>query len=92
MGWSDHTCEPGVIYAAVAARTDYIEFHIDLEDMAGNESQHGHVWNPAKIKETIETVRIMERAWASPDYKPYTEEERNQRADPLDGKRPRILK
>ena len=91
-GWSDHSCEEGVIYQAVAKGIEHVEFHIDLEDMAGNESQHGHVWPPSKIKHVIQTAQIMDEADASCDYEMITEEERNQRADPLDGKRPRILK
>ena len=91
-GWSDHSCEEGVIYQAASTGVKYIEFHLDLEDMAGNESRHGHVWPPFKIKHVIQTVQIMDEADASCDYEMPTEEERNKRADPIDGKRPRILK
>ena len=91
MNWSDHTVEPGVIYSAVGRCAEYIEFHLDIEDMAGNESKHGHVWNPSKIRDVIRTVRVMENSWWSSDHRDYDYNDTNKRADPIDGKRPRIL-
>lgn len=91
-GWSDHTVQPGVIYSAVSHGVEYVEFHLDLEDMAGNESKHGHVWRPCDIKRVISDCKIMDIANNSPDFRLYTEDERNQRADPIDGKRPRLNK
>ena len=92
MNWSDHTVEPGVIYSAVGRCAEYIEFHLDIEDMAGNESKHGHVWNPSKIRDVIRTVRVMENSWWSSDHRDYDYNDTNKRADPIDGKRPRILR
>lgn len=89
-GWSDHSRQPGVIYAAVASGIEFVEFHIDLEDMAGIESKHGHVWPPQDIRKVIYDSSVIDVALASEYYKPYTEEDRNKRADPIDGRRPRL--
>jgi N-acetylneuraminate synthase len=88
-GYSDHTKEPGVIYKAAHILTDgFIEFHLDLWDMQGQETKHGHVWCPDAIKEVIHNVRVGESAMGCEH--PVTEEQRMQRADPIDGKRPII--
>jgi N-acetylneuraminate synthase len=86
IGWSDHTRHPGVIYAAIAHGAEVIEFHMDLEDGKGWESEYGHCWLPHEIQEVIDNVRIGEIA-----SQPVTENTltalRQQRTD-TDGMRP----
>lgn len=87
VGWSDHSHEPGIIYKAISNGADWIEFHLDLDDMHGWESKYGHCWRPDEIKQVINDVRKGERADAlSIDSK--LNDLRKQRADPSDGMRP----
>ena len=86
IGWSDHTVEPRVIYKAIELGAEIIEFHFDLEDGQGFESEIGHCWKPSKIKEVIHNVKIGEEA-----YKKYDTNEletKKWRTDPSDGMRP----
>lgn len=85
VGWSDHTCHPGIIYAAIAHGAEVIEFHLDLEDGKGWESEYGHCWLPSEIKPVIDNVRIGEIA--SQPSKQDLERLRQQRTD-TDGIRP----
>jgi sialic acid synthase SpsE len=87
-GYSDHTANPLTI--KIAARLFYdenaiIEYHLDLDDMAGAESHIGHVWSESKIMQTIKEVRELE-ACNFETYKP----DLSQRADPSDGLRPML--
>jgi N-acetylneuraminate synthase len=86
VGWSDHTCEPGVIHAAVGKGAQVIEFHFDLSDVKGSEFHYGHCWIPEEIKNLIYDVRMGELACEVADTD-FTEERQN-RADPSDGLRP----
>jgi N-acetylneuraminate synthase len=43
-GWSDHSREEAVLYAAAGAGAEIIEFHMDLDDFNGYEYRHGHCW------------------------------------------------
>ncbi len=63
FGWSDHTTHPGVIYKAISMGMTDIEFHFDLDDRLGFESQIGHCWSPVKIEEVINNVRAGEKAY-----------------------------
>lgn len=87
VGWSDHTCEPGVIFAAINYGAEIIEFHLDLDDMKGVESEYGHCWSASKISKVINDVRIMEITMKSGDIK-NKEELRLERASRIDGLRP----
>lgn len=85
VGWSDHTTEPGVIYRAIDLGARVIEFHYDLDDMAGVESSVGHCWRPDQIAEVIHNVKIgdsAEMSFASKTDAP------KWRTDPADGMRP----
>lgn len=62
IGYSDHTKLPGAIYAAVALGTNIIECHIDLYDLGGNESQHGHCWIPKELKPVIKDSKDLRKA------------------------------
>jgi len=63
-GWSDHTTERAVIFAAVMAGAKVIEFHFD--DGFGIEK--GHSWTPWIISSVIETVKDMEVAMGSDNW------------------------
>ncbi len=91
-GWSDHTCSPPVIYAAIANGYNMFECHFDLSDCKGNESSYGHCWTPTVLRETISTTHTMHKHIHScrlqldltrPDRSEYVN-----RADPSDGMRP----
>lgn len=48
VGWSDHTCSPTVVRAAVWRwNADLVELHFDLEDGLGAESAHS--WKPSMV-------------------------------------------
>lgn len=86
VGWSDHTGRPGVIFAAVAAGANTIEFHLDL-DGDGREFAHGHVWLPHEIQAVIDDVEDFKHA----HLRGATHSDlRSQRTDPIDGMRPII--
>lgn len=87
FGWSDHTVQPGVIYAAAANEIDCIEFHLDLEDGQGLEYKHGHCWRPSQIKSVIKTVRVMEAA-NTPIIEKLPSDNYKWRSDSEDGMRP----
>lgn len=89
IGWSDHTTEPGVIYKAIELGAEVIEFHLDLNDGLGNESQIGnsnHCWPPYKIKKVIDNIKIGEIAEFTSDSR--EDEAKKWRTDPEDGLRP----
>ena len=89
FGWSDHSGSPGVIHKAIHMGADTIEFHLDLEDMAGSESVHGHCWTPSRIGSVISDVRIGQAAEpVRPEWYEYRKKLRNQMTDPVDGQRP----
>jgi N-acetylneuraminate synthase len=69
IGWSDHSCEPGVIQKACIYGADHIEFHFDLKDKKGHESEIGHCWTPTYIKRVIHDVKIASKAeFGEKDY------------------------
>ena len=92
VGWSDHSVSPGVIYRAVnrwCARM--VEFHLDL-DGSGKEFSMGHCWLPEQMAPVIETVRASLQAAGNGEKVPAPSEleDRDWRADPTDGLRPRL--
>lgn len=84
IGWSDHTVNPLIINAAIAMGAEVVEFHLDLEDMRGRESKHGHCWRPSDIKDVIKNHHQILEAFV---IKKIDEELRLSRRDP-DGFRP----
>ena len=92
IGWSDHTTHPSVVYQAIASGATMIEFHLDLADREGWESEYGHCWTPDKMGDVIETVRYMEKARGihipPAAIQGKWDELRNQRTSPKDGMRP----
>ena len=89
FGWSDHSGSPGVIHKAIGMGADTIEFHLDLEDMAGSESSYGHCWTPSQIGSVIRDVRIGQAAEpVRSEWYEYRKKLRTQMTDPVDGQRP----
>ena len=90
VGWSDHTCQPSVIYRAFHKFNSHLlEAHIDL-DGKGVEFKFKHCWLPSKISEVIYNIQEGLSADGSSNLKPRKKElvERNWRSDPSDGLRP----
>ena len=87
-GYSDHTREPAAIYAAVANGADRIEMHLDLDNMKGAESIHGHCWPVTMAAETIHTARKIAGVLANTTDRTGCEKMRKWRNDPEDGMRP----
>jgi N-acetylneuraminate synthase len=92
VGWSDHSVNPLVIQRAVQRwDASLIEFHFDL-DGTGAEFSSGHCWLPEQIAPVIRDLRESLRADGVPQKVPQLAEteEREWRADPSDGLRPRL--
>lgn len=90
MGWSDHTVDVAAIFAALKCGATTIEFHFDLDDMSGAESNCGHVWNFSKAKEMIELVKKYEESMSMEQHilTEKAEAAKKIMADPVDGLRP----
>lgn len=92
IGWSDHSVSPAVINRAVHHwGASLIEFHLDL-DKTGEEFSAGHCWLPEQMKMVIAGVNDALEADGDGIKKPSPSEatDREWRADPTDGLRPRI--
>ncbi len=89
-GWSDHTRTPAVIERAVhhwdAAA---VEFHLDL-DGEGAEYASGHCWLPEEIAPVIARIRqsLIADGTGFKEPQPSEIDDREWRADPIDGMRP----
>jgi N-acetylneuraminate synthase len=92
VGWSDHTRRPAVIERAVH-RWDAaaVEFHLDL-DGKGAEYASGHCWLPEEIAPVIARIResLVADGTGFKGPQPSELDDRNWRADPTDGRRPRL--
>ena len=89
-GWSDHSVDAGVLRRAVLFwKSSMIEFHLDIDGL-GNEFETGHCWLPDGIEPVIQELKngaVMD----GEDMicvTPSEYNDRNWRADPLDGLRP----
>jgi len=90
FGWSDHSVNEGVIFRAIYRwNAELIEFHFDL-DKKGGEYRFGHCWLPDRVKNLIKMVKDGFLADGNGVKAPQESEldERNWRADPVDGLRP----
>ena len=89
-GWSDHTRTPAVIERAVH-RWDAaaVEFHLDL-DGEGAEYAAGHCWLPGEIAPVIARIRqsFVADGTGFKEPQPSEIDDREWRADPVDGMRP----
>lgn len=86
IGWSDHTVRRGVINRAIKWGAEVIEFHLDLEDGIGYETEFRHVWRPVDIGRVIWETRQGELA-DGPKIDKNLKELRKLRTDPIDGMR-----
>jgi N-acetylneuraminate synthase len=90
VGWSDHTRRPAVIERAVHHwNAAAVEFHLDL-DGRGAEYAAGHCWLPEEIAPVIARIRECFSADGTgfKEPQPSEAEDREWRADPVDGMRP----
>ncbi len=90
VGWSDHTRKPAVIERAVHRwNAAAVEFHLDL-DGEGAEYAAGHCWLPHEIGPVIARIRESLKADGTgfKGPQPSELEDREWRADPVDGMRP----
>ena len=86
--YSDHTRDHIAILAAVASGATKIEFHLDLDDIIGAESRHGHCWPASLAEHMISLVRRFDSVlYDSEEEQDYTEM-RKWRNDPDDEARP----
>lgn len=85
QAYSDHSVSIPAIIQAIKNGSEYIELHFDLNDMQGNESHYGHVWNESKIKELFNFINDMEIA-NSGEFE-VTKEMKELLADPITGLR-----
>lgn len=91
VGWSDHTVNQGVIYRAINRwGAEIIEFHLDL-DGYGEEYSSGHCWLPNDMKLIIDGINYGQESDGNGIKEPQNSEisDRDWRADPSDGLRPR---
>lgn len=90
IGWSDHSVSPAVINRAVHRwGADVIEFHLDLDE-TGAEYAAGHCWLPGQIAQVIVACRqgALIDGSAEKRLTPSEADDREWRADPVDGLRP----
>ena len=86
-GWSDHTCYSSVIYTAVGMGAKVIEFHLDLDDKKGVETDHS--WNDFSTTYNMIThVTYMEKAIGSSNWDDViAQQDRTYKANPITGLR-----
>lgn len=89
-GWSDHTRSPAVVERAVHRwNAAAVEFHLDL-DGKGAEYAAGHCWLPEEIAPVIACIEesLAADGTGFKEPQPSEAEDREWRADPIDGMRP----
>ena len=92
VGWSDHSNNKLVLERAIHHwNADSIEFHLDL-DGKGDEFSPGHCWLPNMMESIISSYKLSLNADGNGIKAPSPSEidDREWRADPSDGFRPRI--
>lgn len=90
VGWSDHSRSESVLYRAFHKfNIDMLEAHIDL-DGNGFEYKSKHCWLPYEISKVLDNINQGITADGKHKIIPRKREknERNWRADPIDGLRP----
>jgi sialic acid synthase SpsE len=87
VGYSDHSVNPAVLYAATLQHDAHmVEFHLDI-DGQGDEYQIGHCWLPGNIKAVIRDIQVAQLAGGN--YGKFVQpSEAEDRSDPSDGLRP----
>lgn len=64
-GWSDHTGDPALIYAAIGAGAVVVEVHMELGHEATPDTSAS--WTPARLAELVAGIRRIELGLASTD-------------------------
>lgn len=64
-GWSDHTGDSALIYAAVGAGATVVEVHLELGHEATPDTSAS--WSPAKLTDLVQGIRRIEQGLASTD-------------------------
>lgn len=64
-GWSDHTGDPALIYAAIGAGATVVEVHFELGHEATPDSVAS--WNEPKLRDLVAGIRRIEQGLASTD-------------------------
>ena len=85
-GWSDHTTEAGTLFAAVGVGVKIIEFHLDLEDYEGLETDHS--WKPWPITFAKNIIKKIEVSMGTNDWdEVIKQQDRKYKANPETGLR-----
>lgn len=77
IGWSDHSHDPNVIWAALIAGADVIEMHFDI-DGTGLEYSQGHVWKSDECYELIRNIKSALKCFDPTTYTPDFSKRTNQ--------------
>lgn len=66
-GWSDHTGDPALIYAAIGAGAGVVEVHFEPDGWAGATPDSSASWNMARLTDLVQGIRRIEQGLASTD-------------------------
>lgn len=66
-GWSDHTGDPALIYAAIGAGATVVEVHFEPDGWTGHTPDSSASWNMARLTELVAGIRRIEQGLASTD-------------------------
>lgn len=66
-GWSDHTGDPALIYAAIGAGATVVEVHFEPDGWAGSTPDSSASWNMARLTDLVQGIRRIEQGLASTD-------------------------
>jgi len=77
VGYSDHSHDPNVIWAALIAGAEYIELHFDV-DGKGLEYPMGHVWSSFECFELIHDIRSAFQCFEPTNFVPDYSKRTNQ--------------
>jgi sialic acid synthase SpsE len=77
IGYSDHSHNPGVIWAALIAGAEYIEMHFDTNGV-GLEYKQGHVWKAEECFDLIHNIKSAFKCFESTSFRPDFSKQTNQ--------------
>lgn len=66
-GWSDHTGDPALIYAAIGAGVTVVEVHFEPDGWTGGTPDSHASWNISRLTELVAGIRRIEQGLASTD-------------------------
>jgi N-acetylneuraminate synthase len=61
VGYSDHTKDIDVIRESISLLAQCLEFHFDLDDKEGYESNYNHCWTPKDISEFYAKIEKIDK-------------------------------